>query len=178
MTISEDQDDLMWNVQETIQFNCRKNGGNIQKSISWAPNEHERLHSITMSIRLPESEEDREIFRARAEGDMDVGEEIITKLKEGIKFDAITVPNLSQKITTIDKLGVKIETAYTLKRYSAITWSFVLPTNRFHLTVLADKKYEMVHEMFCANENGLKIDRSDGLLLLHYRTGCYLKMEL
>ena len=158
-----------WKVHETVRFRCRKNGGKIQESVSWQPNESETPDSVKISIRLPESFEDMEIFSCAATEDSKcVDAASLRALKSGVKLNPIEINGSHRDLTICDGLEITINATYRLKKPSALTWSFALPTKKFHLTVLTDERYELATELFAANERGAKIDRSAGSLVLHY----------
>lgn len=169
ITITETNGDLPWNVSETIRFTCRKNGGKIQDSISWGPDGSQILDSLRITVQLPAGGPENTIFESSSNGDLNgLNPTELQKLKSGISLRSVIIDNIRQDLSTCDRLIVAIEAKYRLRKSSAVTWSFVLPTRRFHLTVMSDPRYEMMHELFAANEDGAKCVRAFGSLSLHY----------
>ena len=92
----------------------------------------------------------------------------LQKLKSGISLKNVSIEGYKQDLSICDKLGIAIKVKDRLRKASAVTWSFALPTKRFHLTVAADSRYEMVYELFAANDDTANGVNSPGSLSLHY----------
>ncbi len=167
--IKETPGDLPWQVSETIRFTCRNNGSGIQESVTWHPDESQILDSIRISVQPPTSGTETVIFESS-------GNEVITglsnaelkQLKSGICLRETNIDGIKQDLSQCDKLAIAIVAKYRLRKSSALTWSFALPTKRFHINILADQRYDVISELFAANEDSARIVRSDGSLSLHY----------
>jgi hypothetical protein len=169
ITIRETSGDQPWEVDETIRFTCRKNGGRIQESVSWRPDGGQILDSIGITVQLPAAGTEATIFESHAsEGSDGLPLMELQKLKSGISLKSVSIDNSKQDLSVCDKVVVAITVKYRLRKASAVTWSFALPTKKFHLTVSADPRYDMVYELFAANEDAAKSVSSPGSLSLHY----------
>ena len=167
--ITETLGDLPGKVDETIRFTCRKNGGRIQESVSWRPDGGQILDSVSITVRLPATGLETTIFESNTSDDSD-GLPLVElqKLKSGISLKGVLIDGSRQDLSICDRLVIAIKVKYRLRKASAVTWSFALPTKRFHLTVAADSRYEMVYELFAANEDAANSVDSPGSLSLHY----------
>ena len=171
--ITETLGDLPWEVDETIRFTCRKNGGRIQEFVSWRPDGGQILDSVSITVRIPATGVETTIFDSNSsEGSDGLPLVELQKLKSGISLKNVSIEGSKQDLSICDKLGIAIKVKDRLRKASAVTWSFALPTKRFHLTVAADFRYEMVYELFAANDDTANGVNSPVLSRCIIVTGC------